>query len=1054
MRPYYFSCLFIVIFSVSCYCQQVFDWENPNVFSINTEQPKVTFTHYNDQDFSKQNLNNYISLNGIWKFHHVEKPADRPIDFFKEGYDTSSWDTIDVPSNWQMRGYDYPIYTNIKYPFPKNIPNIPHEFNPVGSYKRSFTIDRSWKGQQVYVHLGAVNSAFYIWINGQKVGYSEGSKTPVEFDITKYITKGVNSISLEVYRWCDGSYLEDQDFWRVSGIERDVFLYAVPKIHISNFLTIAGLDKDSYTEGLFSLELHVANKGKKQEKSNKARIALIDPLGNTIHEKTHTFSIKKNKETVISFDANFPSVKKWSAETPNLYELQIQLLDKKGLVYSATKTNIGFRTSEIKNGQLLVNGQPILIKGVNRHEHDPINGHVVSRESMLEDIKDFKKFNINAVRTSHYPNDPYFYDLCDQYGIYVLDEANIETHGYGYSKNLTLAGKSEYKAMHLDRIERMVKRDINHPSIIYWSMGNEAGDGENFRACYEWIHAYDKTRPVQYERSLIDKISLEERTTDVISWMYAHLGKVERDHLRVDPLREKELQRPFIWCEYSHAMGNSNGDICANWDWVRKERQVQGGFIWDWMDQGIQMKTKNGDVYYGYGGDFEPAGVYNDNNFCANGLISSDRTPHPAIWEVKKAYQNLQFSLINSNEILVFNENFFKETEGISLEYSLVENGVEVVSKTVKTLKISAQQSKKIPLNFEYLKDASKEYFVNLRAVLSQKKGLLEKGHVVATDQFKVQDAKELTILSTAKKLAVNFDKKSKVYTLSGTGFSYVFDTDDFGLASLIMNGEEMLKERLALNFWRAPIDNDYGAFKPSRQKKHKAYFTWREGAKNTSIISRDFKRLDATSVRLTYLFDVPNLEAKNTIVYTVYGDGRLKVKSVFHPKKERSYAHMPRYGVTFALSKKYDNTTYYGRGPFENYSDRNRAANIGMYASKVADFQFDYIRPQENGYRTDVRYASLVSEEGKGIEIRGKFPFSFSALHNPISDFDAGNVKGQTHSIDIKHRDKVYLNIDYKQVGVGGDNTWSMSGLAHKEYQLNPNKCSFEFDILLKEFK
>lgn len=1044
--------VFLAFFSFSGFCQQLSELENLSVFSINSESPKVTFTQYNQQDFSNQQLSNYTSLNGTWKFHHVEKPADRPLDFYKDTYDTESWDTIDVPSNWQMRGYDYPIYTNIKYPFPKNSPHIPSNFNPVGSYKRNFSVGKSWEGQQIYVHLGAVNSAFYIWINGEKVGYSEGSKTPVEFDITKYVSSGINSISLEVYRWCDGSYLEDQDFWRVSGIERDVFLYAVPQTHISNFLVSAGLDKDNYTEGLFSLELHVANKGKKQVKSNKARIAIIDASAKTIHEEVLPFSVKKNKETVISFETTFPSIKKWSAETPNLYELQLQLLDKKGKVYSATKSKIGFRTSEIKNGQLLVNGQPILIKGVNRHEHDPVNGHVVTRASMLADIKDFKKFNINAVRTSHYPNDPYFYELCDQYGIYVLDEANIESHGYGYKKNETLAGKSEYKAMHLDRIQRMVKRDFNHPSIIYWSMGNEAGDGENFRACYEWIHAYDKTRPIQYERSLKSKVSFEERTTDVISWMYAHLPMVERDHLRVDPSRAQEVQRPFIWCEYSHAMGNSNGDICANWDWVRKERQVQGGFIWDWMDQGIQMKTATAEIYYGYGGDFEPKNVYNDNNFCANGLIGSDRTPHPAIWEVKKAYQNLQFSKLNDNEISIFNENFFRTTEAVSLEYSLVENGVEVLSKTIDNLKIPAQQSKTITLDFEYSKDASKEYYVNLKAVLRQEKGLLEKGHIVANDQFKVQGVLEKKVLPVTDELAVDFDTKAKTYTLSGAEFSYVFDNEDFGLASLKMNGEEMLKERLALNFWRAPIDNDYGAFKPSKQKKHKAYFAWRDAAKNSTILSRDFERLDATSVQLTYLFDLPNLEAQNTIIYTVHADGRLKINSTFHPKKGRKYAHMPRYGVTLALPKQYDTTTYYGRGPFENYSDRNRAANVGLYTLKVADFQFDYIRPQENGYRTEVRHASFVSEKGTGIVIQGKSPFSFSALHNPISDFDAGNVKGQTHSVDIKHRDKVYLNIDYKQVGVGGDNTWSMSGLAHKEYQLNPTKCSYEFEIFLKQ--
>lgn len=1044
MKNKFILAIFAMCLSVFGYGQELPDWENPEVISINTETPKVSFKQYNTQDLASTELSNYQLLNGTWKFHHVEKPADRPVDFYKEDFDTSTWADIDVPSNWQMRGYDYPIYTNIIYPFPKNAPYIPHDFNPVGSYKRSFSIAEEWKGQKIFVHLGAVNSAFYIWINGEKVGYSEGSKTPVEFDITSFAKTGENTIAIEVYRWCDGSYLEDQDFWRVSGIERDVFVYATPKTRIANFLVKAGLDGETYSKGQFSLDLDIENGEKYSISKQTAVVAILDKNGTVVYKESKPFKAGRGAATSVQFETVFETIEKWSAEVPNLYELQIQLLDSKGKVYSATKSNIGFRTTEIKNGQLLVNGKPILLKGVNRHEHDPVNGHVVTKESMLADIIDFKKHNINAVRTSHYPNDPYFYELCDIYGIYVVDEANIESHGYGYKVGETLAGNPMFKEMHMDRIQRMVRRDFNHPSIIYWSMGNEAGDGENFHAAFQWMHEYDTTRPVHYERASRKNADFETRTTDIIGWMYEQISSVEKQHIAVDPKRDAEIQRPFIWCEYSHAMGNSNGNIADNWDWIRKTHQAQGGFIWDWMDQGLEMKTESGEVYYGYGGDFEPEGVYNDNNFCANGLIASDRTPHPGIYEVKKAYQNVLFSQTAPFEIEVFNENFFVSTEGLQFSYDLVENGVVVASGNIDAFDIPAQGTKKFTLTPDYTLDAAKEYFVNVQAKLASRSALLEKGHVVATDQFEVQKAAPVAVEVEMEKLKLKKDKKAGTYRIIGEGFEYLFDNNGYGLASLKVNGEEFLAERLALNFWRAPVDNDYGAFKP----KDKDYFAYRTAADSGTIVSMDVEKISSRKYQFTYVFDLPGLKAKNTIVYTVTGDGVLAVNSALTPSSEKKLNYLPRYGVTLALPKKYDEVSYYGRGPFENYSDRNRAANVGLYTSKVADFQFDYIRPQENGYRTDVRHLSVTSSEGKGLKIKAAELISFSALHNPIADFDAGDKKGQTHSVDIVHKDKVYLNIDYKQVGVGGDNSWSKKGLAHKPYQLNPKKCAFEFTI------
>ncbi|MGB3467256.1 MAG: glycoside hydrolase family 2 TIM barrel-domain containing protein, partial [Cyclobacteriaceae bacterium] len=587
--------------------QSLPDWENPEVFAINVEPPKTTFIHYHNTSLNKSSdeLANYRSLNGTWKFNWAKNPSRRPQDFYRIDFNTTQWNDIDVPSDWQMRDYGYPIYTNIRYPFPKDAPNIPDDFNPVGSYKRKFSIPADWKKGETFIHFGGVNSAFYLWINGRKVGYHEGSKTPTEFNITEYINQGENDIAVAVYRWCDGSYLEDQDFWRVSGIERDVVLYHTGRTRLENIKVNATLDQVSYATGNLNIDIFVQTDGQQTPNKLKAVIQLMD--GNQKVTEGEAYTGKALGKTRISFADQNLSITPWSAENPKLYELRVTLTDSKGNQLDATKLKIGFRTSEIRNGQLLINGKPILLKGVNRHEHDPVNGHVVTRESMLADIRDFKKYNINAVRTSHYPNDPVWYELCDEYGIYVIDEANIESHGYGYKNGETLAQNPLFVSQHMDRIQRMANRDYNHPSIIIWSMGNEAGNGENFLKPYQWLKSFDPSRPVHYERSgRNQRESFQPRTTDIISWMYEQIPSIEDKYLAMETEKAEGDKRPFIWCEYSHAMGNSNGNFADNWQWVRANRQVQGGFIWDWMDQGLQMKTTDGKIYYGYGGDFEP----------------------------------------------------------------------------------------------------------------------------------------------------------------------------------------------------------------------------------------------------------------------------------------------------------------------------------------------------------------------------------------------------------------------------------------------------------------
>ncbi|MGL1886792.1 MAG: DUF4981 domain-containing protein [Reichenbachiella sp.] len=1049
MRKYFFALLVFTV--VQSQAQEFAEWENLDIISINTEEPRTSFHHYNANDLStdRSQLDNYLTLDGSWKFSWVEKPADRPKDFFKKDYDVSKWDEISVPGSWQMQGYGYPIYTNIPYPFPKNPPYIPHEFNPVGSYKREFLIPNHWEDQQVYVQFGAVSSAFYIWINGEKVGYSEGSKTPAEFDVTEFIKTGSNTIAVEVYRWSDGSYLEDQDFWRMSGIERSVQLYAKPMVSISNFIAKANLDTLTYQNGLLDLKIQIQNDTKRNARKQVVSYALIDGAGQEVGKGSKIIDVMSLKNSDILFQAALENIKSWSAESPILYELQIKLADSQGKVYSATKTKIGFRTSEIKNGQLLVNGQPILLKGVNRHEHDPVTGHVISKASMLADISDFKKYNINAVRTSHYPNDPYWYELCDQYGIYVVDEANIETHGFGYKKEETLAAKPEFAAMHMDRVQRMVKRDINHPSIIYWSMGNEAGNGDNFLKAYQWIKQFDISRPVHYERSgRKGKGNYEPRDTDVIGWMYEQIDVVENRHLKADALLPLDEQRPFIWCEYSHAMGNSNGNFADNWDWVRSNPKVQGGFIWDWMDQGLEMKTASGEMYYGYGGDFEPDGVYNDNNFCANGIIGSDRVPHPAVWEIKKTYQNILFSQQAYNRFEIFNENFFIDTKGLEFTWAVIADGIEVQTGGLEVSSLNPQQRLIVEIDYGITFDSSKEYFVNWEVRRSENDPLLPKGYLEASDQFVIQSPQSDKGALLEGKLKVKKNKKTHESLVSGNGFEYTFSSEGYGLKSIVWDGEEVLQEPLEMNFWRAPIDNDFGAWKPQKRPKDSIYFEFRKAAKNFTLLSVKTENKPSGNFQLTYEFDHPLLNATNTVVYTVDVAGKLQVFCQLNPKSSKDLKYMPRYGVRFAIDDQYQSVQYYGRGPHENYVDRNTAAYIGLYDSKVEDFYVPYIRPQENGYRTDVRFVNLVNQRGKGLQIEAKGQFSFSVHHVPQEDFDPGNFKAQRHASDVASKGKTYFSIDYKQTGVGGDNSWSKNGLANDEYKIDPNECKFEFSI------
>jgi len=1043
--------LSILLMTSSCN-QPTPEWKDPQVVSKNTLVPRTTFYHFNKQDLETfpQALDNYQSLNGNWKFNWSENPKSRPDDFYKEDFDVSSWDEIDVPSDWQMRGYGYPIYVNIEYPFTKDAPNPPEEFNPVGSYRRIFSIPEDWADKNIILHFGGVNSAFYVWINGQKVGYSQGSKTPAEFDITDFIRTGENSVSVEVYRWNVGSYLEDQDFWRLSGIERDVLLYATEKVHLRNVLTNASLESDNYLKGKLAVNLEIENTSEGEVNDYNVVVNVLDS-GASIFKK----SKKVGTSEQVSFEAENLEIQPWSAEIPKLYELQVQLLDATGQQVDGTRLKIGFRTSEIKNGQLLINGQPVLLKGVNRHEHDPVNGHVVTEESMMADIRDFKKYNINAVRTSHYPNDPRWYELCDQYGIYVIDEANIESHGYGYDDGVTLAQDPQFQKMHIDRIQRVVRRDFNHPSIILWSLGNEAGNGPNFKAPYDWIKSYDPSRPVHYERSgRNDGTTLNPRTTDVISWMYEEMPSITENFLALQSGLAEEEKRPFIWCEYSHAMSNSNGNFVDNWKFVREHPNVQGGFIWDWMDQGLELKSETGEIYYGYGGDFEPEGVYNDANFCANGIIGSDRTPHPAVWEIKKVYQNIQFEKTGKNSFKVFNENFFQSLSDVEFSFQLIKEGEIVQKGPVMLSEIGPQEDAVFSLEWKEAFDPYSEYYVNFSATTKTAGSLLPAGYEVANDQFLVRaKIKERSEIMKSGDFTETIDEN--LITVEIEGLTYVFDKQQYGLTSIIKDGKDILGEPVSISFWRAPIDNDFGAWN-NNDPSSEAYFKFREAGNNYEL--KNFQLIKPGTndgitqdhYTLNFYFHHPVINAGNMVSYEVRSDGSLKINSELKLTEGSQVDYMPRYGFRIVIDQDYENVEYYGRGPFENYVDRNYAAHVGKYKSNVEDFYVPYIRPQENGYRTDVRTLQLTNSGGEGIIISSSNMFSFSALKNPLEDFDPGNEKAQKHTIDIVPKDKIWLHIDHLQSGVGGDNSWSKEGLAHEKYRVDPSKCSYEFTIEL----
>lgn len=1017
------------------------EWENPEIFQINREKPRATFFIYKNTEKAIQNVGwekstFYKSLNGNWRFHYAENIYKRPVDFYKNNFDISGWDTIKTPSNWEVAGYGLPFYTNVVYMFPANPPFVPHDKNPVGSYKKSFEIPDTWKDKEIYLHFSGVSGAMYVWVNGKKVGYNEGSKTPAVFKINKYLKKGKNNVAVQVLRWSDASYLEDQDFWRISGIERDVYLHARNKISIKDFRVISDLE-NNYEDGVFKVDFILDNFTRKAQKTN-----LFIKL---FYNKKLIYKDKKEVafwtgERKISFEKNLKNVKSWNAETPHLYNLLVEHKDKKGNLIETFVSKIGFRNLKIKNNQLLVNGKAILFKGVNLHSHSE-KGHVVSKELIIKDLKLMKQNNINAIRCSHYPKNTYFYDLCDAYGFYVINEANIETHGMrtiSYYSN-DKKGQSVHPAflpswrnMHLDRTIRMFERDKNHPCIITWSLGNEAGNGPNFFATYNFLKENDNTRPVQYEGAY------EYKNTDIKAPMYPSLDYLET-------YAKNKPSRPLIMCEYAHAMGNSVGNLKEYWDIIEKYPVLQGGYIWDWVDQGLQERTKKG-THWGYGGDFGAKDFQNDANFCMNGLVDADRKPHPALHEVKKIYQYITFKhQKNSSEITIYNKYGFIHLSRFIFNWELVSKGKIIKKGIWENLNIPAGKSKKMNISLPKLKTKNPTV-LNIYAKTKKNMPLIKKGTIVAKEQFILQKyAFEDPFKNKISETPFQKSETQTVLILENKNAKIVFDKNNGMLKVLDYGKGNILKKGITTHFWRASTDNDFGYNMPKRLG------FWKKATKSLKLTQFSSKTEKDNKIIVKTWFKI-NATPKNVIRiivnYTLAPSGVLKIENTLkNVGNADDLPVLPKFGTHFILTKNFENVAWYGRGPWENYNDRKTSAFVGFYKKKVADLYFPYARPQDNGTRSDVYEVAFTNAKGKGIKITAKVPFYFSAHHQYNEDFDAGKTKKQRHTTDIIKRDLVNINIDHKQMGVGGNNSWGAMPI--KKYQIKPRDMSYSYYIL-----
>ena len=1045
------NCLFGAVIVSSCVSEDRPAWNDVNIIHENVEQPRAFYIPYLDEQsaLASQQQGNILSLNGEWKFEHADKPANRSVDFYKADFDSSDWGLIRVPSNWEREGHGYPIYINVPYAFKMDEPNVPTDHNPVGSYLREFEMPSSWAGQQHYLQFGGVSSAFYVWINGDYVGYNEGSKTPTEFNVTPYLKPGKNIVAAEVYRWSTASYLEDQDMWTLSGIQRDVTLTARPTQHVRDFRVFSDL-VNNYKDGQLKVAIEMASPV--LSTAHTVEVTLFDG-GTTLFNSSQAVSSQH-----LTFEHSVSDVKAWSAETPTLYQLLITLKNADNEVIEVLSQNPGFRNVKISNGVFLVNGKPVKLKGVNLHEHHEDKGHVIDEDTMIKDITLMKKANMNAVRTSHYPFPERFYELTDQYGLYVVDEANIESHGYGYDHDKTLGNKPHWLPHHLDRTQRMWMRDKNFASIVIWSLGNEAGDGINLGATYKWLKQIDNTRPVQYEtEGDIDEVG--ERHSDFHSSMYWRKWDLEK-------YAEEHGDRPFLLIEYSHAMGNSNGNIKEYWDVINAHDNLTGGFIWDWVDQGLLEHDEDGVPYWTYGGDYGPTDVPSSGNFSLNGIVFPDRKVQPAFWEVKKVYQSVNFEAISlvQGKVRVENKYNFTSLKEFELQWQLLANGRVSKEGIYTELEIGPDENKILNLGYSLLTmDPETEYFLSLKLVNKTQKLLLPASHIYAEEQFAIVNDQlpavyQPTLSATGAPLFV--DNIGNQLTISNSLLAIEFDRETGLINQVIKQGEPLLLSPLVPNLWRAPTDNDYGNYMPDWAK------VWAESSQYRTLVDLDVVQdtNDKVEIRASYQFadSEGNKIALWRAEYTIYSGGDIRVSNDF--VKIEGMPLMPRVGMNMQLINTLDNVKWYGRGPFENYRDRKNAANIGIYSNKVADHYVPYVRPQENGYKTDTRWFSLRNDMHSGITIEAESTIGFSVHHNVQNDFippfkiaitsedgpaaQNNEKRVNVHLNDIKPKNLISVNIDFGQMGIGGDDSWGKH--TFRTYSLADDPSQYAFWIRL----
>ena len=1013
--------------------------QNHEVFAVNKEAPHpLLFPYDNEQQAvlnQKEKSPWYQSLNGFWKFHWVRSPQDRPTNFYQPDYDDSDWTHFPVPANWEVHGYGYPIYLDEKYPFETQWPDVSEEYNPVGSYRRQFDIPEEWMEREVILHFGAVKSALYVWVNGQLVGFSQGSKTPAEFNITDYLQAGENSLAIQIYRWSDASYIESQDMLRLSGIEREVYLYALPQVHIRDlFSRVEYMDHGADWRWKVDASLD-GNRGQILE--GELRLKLLDEQQQVLLEQSRTIAVApKQSQLRLQFEvtdllANYP-IKKWSAETPHLYTLLLIHEDREGRITEVVSKQIGFRLVEIKNGQLLVNGQPIYIRGVDRHETHPHTGHVIDRELMLRDIRLMKQHNINAVRSAHYPNHPEWYALCDEYGLYVIDEANIESHPLANSEDTQIGNEMSWLPAHLDRTQRMFHRDKNHPSIIIRSLGNEAGHGAVFAQTYQWLKENDGTRPVQYEPAE------KEAYTDIYCPMYPPMERLV-EYAQTNP------ERPAIMIEYCHAMGNSVGNLQDYWNQIEQYPSLQGGFIWDWVDQSLEYTNEDGLNYLAYGHDYHPD-LPTDGNFLNNGLVDPFRNPHPHLHEVKKVYEAIKFEAVNvaEGQFLFHNKRFFQSTADLDIHWEVRANGKLVLEGNVDLDPVAPQSKQDFELDLSRLEQRPfSEYIIKLSAVQSVDDPLLPIGHELAWEQFALTAYQPAVIGFLAGQQSLSIEAADGIFTIRGRNFRIKVEAREGEIIEYVYQGETMLETGPKPNFWRPPTDNDLG------NGMHEWARIWKEASTRSS--SRLLEKPELTNSRQVQWqvhHQLPNaVQAQFTTTYTLFTSGILKVDHSFVPSNV-DLPKMPRWGMQWQLPDDFVNMSWYGRGPHEAYWDRKTSGEVGIWTGSIWDQLHRYSRPQESGNKTDVRWMRLSSRNGKAwTMIADQDLLSASAWHLTSEDLDfqagakgAASASGlvpvtSKHGAELFQRPLTTWNIDYKQMGVGGDTSWGR--LVHEEYTL-----------------